>query len=223
MSVSLGYKASAEQFGPRDCSTSPRAERVGLDGVAISDHFQPWRHRRATPRSRSAGSARSASDQARALGTSVLTPTFATTRRSSPTRSRTLACLNPGRVFLGVGTGEAMNETPATARAWPGPKERRLRLAEAIELIRRSGREERVTFEGEYYRTERATIYDRPGRARADLRGRVRPAGGEARRPGRRRLHLHERQEAGAVPSAARRRWPRARATAGRDPAESRA
>jgi coenzyme F420-dependent glucose-6-phosphate dehydrogenase len=74
----------------------------------------------------------------------------------------TLACLNPGRVFLGVGTGEALNETPATGAEWPGAKERRQRLAEAIELMRRLFTEERVTFEGEYYRTERATLYDRP-------------------------------------------------------------
>ena len=55
-----------------------------------------------------------------------------------------------------------MNETPATGAEWPGAKERRLRLAEAIELIRRLWTDERVTFEGDYYRTDRATIYDRP-------------------------------------------------------------
>jgi coenzyme F420-dependent glucose-6-phosphate dehydrogenase len=74
----------------------------------------------------------------------------------------TLACLNPGRVFLGVGTGESLNETPATGAEWPGAKERRLRLAEAIELMRTLWTEERVTFDGEYYKTDRATIYDRP-------------------------------------------------------------
>jgi coenzyme F420-dependent glucose-6-phosphate dehydrogenase len=55
-----------------------------------------------------------------------------------------------------------MNETPATGDAWPGAKERRLRLAEAIKLIRRLWTEERVDFEGEYYRSVRATIYERP-------------------------------------------------------------
>jgi coenzyme F420-dependent glucose-6-phosphate dehydrogenase len=65
-------------------------------------------------------------------------------------------------VFLGVGTGEAMNETPVTGGEFPGRKERRLRLAEAIELIRRLWAEERVDFEGDYYRTSKATIYDRP-------------------------------------------------------------
>jgi coenzyme F420-dependent glucose-6-phosphate dehydrogenase len=65
-------------------------------------------------------------------------------------------------VFLGVGTGEALNETPATAQEFPGRKERRLRLAEAIKLIRLLWTEERVDFEGDYYRTSKATIYDRP-------------------------------------------------------------
>ena len=61
-----------------------------------------------------------------------------------------------------LGTGEALNETPATGAAWPGAKERRLRLAEAIELMRLLWTQERVTFEGDYYRTEKATVYDRP-------------------------------------------------------------
>jgi coenzyme F420-dependent glucose-6-phosphate dehydrogenase len=65
-------------------------------------------------------------------------------------------------VILGVGTGESLNEVPATGMAWPPFKERFGRLREAIQLMRRLAREERVSFEGEYYRTERATIYDRP-------------------------------------------------------------
>ena len=96
------------------------------------------------------------------LGTSVLTPTMRYHPSIVAQAFATLACLNPGRVLLGVGTGEALNETPATGAEWPGAKERRLRLAEAIELMRRLWTEERVTFEGEYYRTENATIYDRP-------------------------------------------------------------
>jgi coenzyme F420-dependent glucose-6-phosphate dehydrogenase len=55
-----------------------------------------------------------------------------------------------------------MNETPATGTDWPPAKERRARLAEAVELMRRLWTEERVTFEGEHYRTEHATVYDRP-------------------------------------------------------------
>jgi coenzyme F420-dependent glucose-6-phosphate dehydrogenase len=74
----------------------------------------------------------------------------------------TLGCLFPDRIFLGVGTGEALNETPATASEWPGAKQRRMMLREAITLIRQLWTEDRVTFEGEYYRTDRATIYDKP-------------------------------------------------------------
>src|SRR5262249_25110916 len=100
-------------------------------------------------------------DRAR-LGTSVLTPTMRYSPAIIAQAFGTLERLNPGRVFLGVGTGEAMNETPATGAKWPGAKERRERLAEAIELIRRLWMGERVPFEGSYYRTHRATIYDRP-------------------------------------------------------------
>ena len=74
----------------------------------------------------------------------------------------TLACLAPGRVFLGAGSGESLNETPSIGTAWPKFRERSERLAEAIELIRRLWSEERVTFDGTYYRTAQATIYDRP-------------------------------------------------------------
>ena len=74
----------------------------------------------------------------------------------------TLGLLTPGRVFLGVGSGEPMNEVPALGIEWPGFAERLARLAEAVTLIRRLWSDERVTFEGEYYRTLRATIYDRP-------------------------------------------------------------
>ena len=75
----------------------------------------------------------------------------------------------PGRstgfwIILGVGTGESLNEVPATGMAWPGFKEREGRLREAVELIRQLLSEERVTHHGEYFRTERATIYDRPDR-----------------------------------------------------------
>ena len=68
----------------------------------------------------------------------------------------------PGRVVLGVGTGESLNEVPSTGMAWPDFKERFARLREAVTLMRQLWTEERVTFEGQYYRTKDATIYDRP-------------------------------------------------------------
>jgi coenzyme F420-dependent glucose-6-phosphate dehydrogenase len=165
VTVRLGYKASAEQFAPRELlGFARRAEAIGLDSVAVSDHFQPWRHSSGhAPNSLVWLGALAEATERVTLATSVLTPTLRYHPSIVAQAFGTLACLAPGRVVLGVGTGEAINETPATAAPWPPPKERRRRLAEAVELMRRLWTEERVTFEGEYYRTDRATIYDRPG------------------------------------------------------------
>lgn len=160
----IGYKASAEQFGPVELLRFTQlAEELGFDSAALSDHFQPWRHNTghapaALPWLGSAGQATSAIK----LGTSVLTPTMRYHPSIVAQAFATLACVYPGRMFLGLGTGEAMNETPATGAEWPEAKERRQRLAEAIALMRRLWSEERVDFDGRFYRTERATIYDRP-------------------------------------------------------------
>ena len=164
MTIRFGYKASAEQFGPRDLlDFSVHAEEVGLDILAVSDHFQPWRH--STGRAPNAlvwlGALAARTERAH-IGTSVLTPTLRYHPAIVAQAFGTLAQLAPGRVFLGVGTGEAMNETPATGLEWPAFKERFDRLVEAIELKRLLWAEERVSFEGKYYRTERATIYERP-------------------------------------------------------------
>ena len=162
--MKFGYKASAEQFGPsRLLGYAVQAEKAGLDSVAVSDHFQPWRHKTGhAPNSLAWLGAAAVATERVELFTSVLTPTMRYHPSIVAQAFGTLGCLAPGRVILGVGTGEAMNETPATAAEWPGAKERRLRMAEAIKLIKQLWAEERVTFEGEYYRTDRATIYDKP-------------------------------------------------------------
>jgi coenzyme F420-dependent glucose-6-phosphate dehydrogenase len=164
MTMRFGYKASAEQFGPRELlDFSVLAEQSGHDSVAVSDHFQPWRHKTGhAPNSLVwLGALAQATERVQLL-TSVLTPTMRYHPSIVAQSFGTLGCLAPGRVILGVGTGEAMNETPATAADWPGAKERRLRMAEAISLIQELWSRERVTFEGEYYRTDKATIYDKP-------------------------------------------------------------
>jgi coenzyme F420-dependent glucose-6-phosphate dehydrogenase len=163
--VRIGYKASAEQFDPATLlEFAVEAERTGLEIVATSDHFQPWVHNGGhSPAALPWLGAAAARTSSATLGTSVLTPTLRYHPSIVAQAFATLGCLAPGRVFLGVGTGEAMNETPVTGGEFPGRKERRQRLAEAIELIRLLWHEERVDFEGRFYRTERATIYDRPG------------------------------------------------------------
>lgn len=160
----LGYKASAEQFGPRELlEFSCLAEEVGFDSVFISDHFQPWKHNGGhAPYSFAWLGALGARTERIIMGTSVVTPTFRYHPSIVAQAVATLATLSPGRVVLGIGTGESLNEVPALGIAWPGFKERQGRLREAVELMKRLWREERVSYAGQYYRTEKATIYDRP-------------------------------------------------------------
>jgi coenzyme F420-dependent glucose-6-phosphate dehydrogenase len=164
VAVRIGYKASAEQFDPATLlDFAAEAERSGLEIVGISDHFQPWVHTEGhSPAALPWLGAAAERTRTATLGTSVLTPTLRYHPSIVAQSFATLGCLAPGRVFLGVGTGEAMNETPVTGGEFPGRKERRQRLAEAIDLIRLLWREERVDFEGRFYRTRRATVYDRP-------------------------------------------------------------
>jgi coenzyme F420-dependent glucose-6-phosphate dehydrogenase len=161
--LTLGYKASAEQFGPRELlDFGILAEQVGFDSVVVSDHFQPWRHTGGhAPFSFAWLAALGQRTERVRLGTSVVTPTLRYQPAIVAQAMATIGCLTPGRVFLGVGTGEAMNEVPVGVE-WPDQKERFARLREAVELIRRLWTEERVTFRGRYYRTDLATVYDRP-------------------------------------------------------------
>ncbi len=163
MTLRIGYKASAEQFGPAELlDFAVAAEQLGLDSVTVSDHLQPWRHTGGHgPFSLAWLGAVGARTERVMLGTSVLTPTLRYHPAVIAHAFATLGCLNPGRMMLGVGTGEALNEV-AVGVAWPEFKERFARLREAVALIRLLWTGERVEFEGEYYRLHQATIYDRP-------------------------------------------------------------
>lgn len=164
MVLRLGYKASAEQFDARALlGFAVEAEKRGFDSVFISDHFQPWRHTGGhAPAAFPWLGAVGASTSRIIMGTSVLTPTFRHHPSMVAQAFGTLGQLFPGRVILGVGSGESLNEVPATGAPWPEMKERFARLREAVRLIKLLWSEERVSFEGEFYRTEGATIYDRP-------------------------------------------------------------
>jgi coenzyme F420-dependent glucose-6-phosphate dehydrogenase len=96
------------------------------------------------------------------LGTSVLTATFRYNPAVVAHAFASLGCLYPGRIMLGLGTGEALNETSVTGMEWPEFKERFARMREAVTLIRTLWREDNVTFDGDYYRTINATVFDKP-------------------------------------------------------------
>lgn len=164
MGPRIGYKASAEQFGPRDMvEFTVLAEELGLDTVTASDHFLPWRETGGHAPFSLAWMAAAGERTSRVtLGTSVLTPTFRYNPVVIAQAFATMSLLTEGRVFLGVGTGEALNETATTGREWPEFRERFARLREAIRLMRQLWTEPSVSFEGEYYRTIEARIFDKP-------------------------------------------------------------
>jgi len=183
--LKLGYKASAEQFGPRELvDYAVLAEELGYDTVVVSDHFQPWRHDGGHAPFSFAWLAAVGERTSRiGLGTSVVAPSYRYHPGIVAQAMATLGVLYPGRVFLGVGTGEAMNETPLGVD-WPDQKERFQRLKEASQLMKLLWTEERVNYDGNYFKTENATVYDRPpggvplyiaasGPAAARLAGRI--------------------------------------------------
>ncbi len=97
------------------------------------------------------------------IGTSVMTPTFRYNPAVIAQAFASMGVMYPGRIMLGVGTGEALNEiATGWTGEWPAFKERFARLRESIDLMRRLWTEERVSFDGEYYKTVDASIYDRP-------------------------------------------------------------
>jgi coenzyme F420-dependent glucose-6-phosphate dehydrogenase len=96
------------------------------------------------------------------IGTSVLTPTFRYNPAVIAQAFATMSLLSGGRVILGVGSGEALNEIAVSGREWPEFKERFARLRESIKLIRELWTSDNVNFDGEYYKLVDARIYDRP-------------------------------------------------------------
>jgi len=163
--LKLGYKASAEQFAPRELvELAVLAEQHGMDSASVSDHFQPWRHEGGhAPFSLAWMTAVGERTKRIVLGTSVLTPTFRYNPAVIAQAFATIGCLYPDRVFLGVGTGEALNEVATGYEGnWPDFKERFARLRESVRMMRELWLGDRVDFAGEYYRTKGASIYDVP-------------------------------------------------------------
>ncbi|HEY1966627.1 MAG TPA: LLM class flavin-dependent oxidoreductase, partial [Pseudonocardia sp.] len=155
MALKIGYKASAEQFGPRKLvEYAVLAEQSGLESAVVSDHFLPWRETGGhAPFSLSWMAAVGERTSRIQLGTSVLTPTFRYNPAVIAQAFATMSLLYPGRVMLGIGTGEALNEIAVSRREWPEFKERFARLREAVQLIRALWTENGVDFDGQYYQT----------------------------------------------------------------------
>jgi coenzyme F420-dependent glucose-6-phosphate dehydrogenase len=170
VTLTLGYKASAEQFDPRELvEIAVAAEAHGMESVWTSDHFQPWRHTGGhAPFSLTWMAAVGERTSTVKIGTSVMTPTFRYNPAVLAQAFASLGVLYPDRVIAGFGTGEALNEVAtgfrgAGAQDWPEFRERFARLRESVRLMRALwAGEDQVSFEGEYYSTHDASIYDKP-------------------------------------------------------------
>jgi TAT-translocated FGD2 family F420-dependent dehydrogenase len=161
--VKFGFVLSHEQFAaPQLVEFAAAAEQAGFDMVWTSDHFQPWQpnegHSMFPWVTLAALGQRTNSIT---LGTGVTCPTY----RHHPTEVAqafaSLGVFYPGRVFLGVGTGEALNEAAATG-SFGTYQERADRLSESIDLIRKLWLGDDVTHDGQYYHTRKARLYDLP-------------------------------------------------------------
>ena len=162
--LKIGYKASAEQFGPNELlEFSCLAEQVGFDSVFVSDHFQPWKHTDGhAPASIPWLGALGARTKRIVIGTSVMTPTFRYHPSIVAQAFATLAVMFPGRVVLGLGSGESLNDVPATRFQVAGLQGAHREASGSHHVdaaaVGRGARDVR----GKYYKTEKATIYDRP-------------------------------------------------------------
>lgn len=161
----VGFVLSHEQFPPNESiEHGVAAEEAGFDGVWASDHFHPWQDNQGHAGHAWITLAAIGQRTSRVLlGTGVTCPIYRYHPATVAQAFATLGVLYPGRVFLGVGTGEAVNELPGGG-AWGPFRERAARLREAITLIRRLWTEDWVTSEGSAYSIENARIYDKPDR-----------------------------------------------------------
>ncbi|HEY8491490.1 MAG TPA: TIGR03557 family F420-dependent LLM class oxidoreductase [Dehalococcoidia bacterium] len=160
--LELGYKAATEQIQPRDLlEYAVQAEAAGFDSVWASDHFHPWMDRGASTFVWTWLGALGERTERLRLGTEVTCPTLRYHPALVAQAAATLGAMYPGRAFLSVGSGESLNETPLTG-LWPAYAERRDRLAEAVDLIRRLWTGRSVTFHGEFYDTYSAKLYTVP-------------------------------------------------------------
>jgi coenzyme F420-dependent glucose-6-phosphate dehydrogenase len=157
-----------ERFPPNDLLRQAiEAEQAGFDGISCSDHLAPWWTDDTAPTNSGSawvwlGAAAQATDHAQ-VGSAVT----AIVHRYNPVvvaqNAATLEFLAPRRAFLGVGSGEAMNEVPA-GMDWPSPAEQLARTEEALIVITRLLRGETVDFDGRYVKARGAVLYSLPKR-----------------------------------------------------------
>jgi coenzyme F420-dependent glucose-6-phosphate dehydrogenase len=156
--------AAHEQFPPEDLLRQAiEAERAGFDGIAGSDHLQPWWEPGESGHAWVWLGAVGQATDGIALGTAVTPPGPRFHPVLIAQAWATLERLFPGRPFLGIGSGESLNESPLAA-IWPPVSEQIERMEEGLEIIRRLFDGERLSYDGRHFETDEAMLHTRPNR-----------------------------------------------------------
>jgi coenzyme F420-dependent glucose-6-phosphate dehydrogenase len=160
--IQLGWKAGPEQYPPMELlDYAITAEQAGFDSLDVSDHFHPWSDDGQSCFTWTWLGAAAVKTSTITLGTGLTCPILRYHPAVIAQAAATLGVMAPGRAFLTVGAGEALNEYAATG-AWPEYGERQRMLAEAINLIRALWTGDEVSYEGHFYETRKARLYTRP-------------------------------------------------------------
>ena len=161
--IEIGYALSSEEHPPRNLvKHAVLAEKAGFPFALISDHFHPWIDRQGhSPFVWGVLGAIANATERMTIGTGVTCPTIRIHPAIIAQAAATAAALMPGRSFLGVGTGENLNEHVLGDR-WPDWDGRASMLIEAVEVIRDLWRGEVTSYLGEFYTVENARIYTLP-------------------------------------------------------------
>jgi coenzyme F420-dependent glucose-6-phosphate dehydrogenase len=159
----FAYFCGHEQWQPEELvEHAVLAEKAGFDMVVVSEHFHPWvDDASASGFAFSTSGAMAARTERIEYTTGVTTPLFRYHPGVVAQAAATLDRLSGGRFTLGVGTGENINEGPL-GYSFPAYAERNARMTEALEIMRRLLDGEKLTFDGEYYVTDRAKLYSPP-------------------------------------------------------------
>lgn len=159
----IGYALSSEEHAPNDLVRNARlAEEAGFTFGLISDHFHPWVDRQGhSPFVWSVIGAIAQATERLRLGTGVTCPMIRIHPAIIAQAAATSAAMMPGRFFLGLGTGENLNEHILGDR-WPASDIRREMLEEAVEVIRLLWEGGSQSYRGQYYEVENARIYTLP-------------------------------------------------------------
>jgi coenzyme F420-dependent glucose-6-phosphate dehydrogenase len=161
--VEIGYALSSEEHPPNDLVAHARmAEEAGFTFALVSDHFHPWHDAQGqSPFVWSViGGIAQATERLR-LGTGVTCPLIRIHPAIVAHAAATCAAMMPGRFFLGVGTGENLNEH-VTGVGWPAPDERVAMLEEAVEIIRELWKGDYTTIRGDWFEVDGARLYTLP-------------------------------------------------------------